>query len=78
MADTIVVDRHGRVYLPKLIRRLLGLGPNSLMEIDVSDDQVILKRVDSIADGGRGMFKKAKLDVAARLDEVRAQGYPVE
>jgi AbrB family looped-hinge helix DNA binding protein len=60
MAGTIVVDRNGRVYLPKFIRRLLRLEPNSIMEVAVMDDQVILKRVDSVVEQGRGMFRGSK------------------
>jgi AbrB family looped-hinge helix DNA binding protein len=67
MSDTLVVDRNGRVYLPKLIRKLLGLGPNSLMEVAVDDDRVVLKKVDSVAEYGRGMFKRRDLN-----DPVRA------
>lgn len=61
MSDTLVVDRNGRVYLPKIIRKLLGLGPNSLMEVAIDDDRVVLKKVDSVAEYGRGMFKRADL-----------------
>ena len=61
MSDTLIVDQNGRVYLPKIIRKLLGLGPNSLMEVAVDDDRVVLKKVDSVAEFGRGMFKHAEL-----------------
>ena len=72
MTETIVVDRNGRVYLPKLIRRLLRLEPNSLMEVAVLDDQVILRRVDSVVQRGRGMFRrKDPLDVQKALDAAR-------
>ncbi len=60
MAGTIVVDRNGRVYLPKFIRRLLRLEPNSIMEVAVMDDQVILKRVDSVVEQGRGICRGPK------------------
>lgn len=58
MTETIVVDRNGRVYLPKLIRKLLGLEPNSLLRVDVDDDTVVLKKVDSVAEFGRGMYRR--------------------
>lgn len=61
MSDTIVVDRNGRVYLPKLIRKILGLEANSLLRIDVDDDRVVLKKVESIAEYGRGMFRRRDL-----------------
>lgn len=68
MSDTIVVDQNGRVYLPKFIRKLLRLQPNSLMEVAVADDRVVLKKVDSIALYGRGMFKNRELrDVGEAL-----------
>lgn len=72
MAGTIVVDRNGRVYLPKFIRRLLRLEPNSIMEVAVMDDQVILKRVDSVVEQGRGMFRGPKqIGVQSALEKAR-------
>lgn len=72
MAGTIVVDSNGRVYLPKFIRRLLRLEPNSIMEVAVMDDQVILKRVDSVVEQGRGMVRRAKtVPVQKALDTAR-------
>jgi AbrB family looped-hinge helix DNA binding protein len=61
MSETIVVDRNGRVYLPKFIRKLLRLQPNSIMEVAIDDDRVVLKKVESIAEYGRGMFKNRDL-----------------
>lgn len=61
MSDTIVVDQNGRVYLPKLIRKLLGLEANTLLQVAVDDDRVVLKKVESIADYGRGMFRRRDL-----------------
>lgn len=61
MSETIVVDQNGRVYLPKFIRKLLRLQPNSLMEVAVDDDRVVLKKVESVAEYGRGMFKNREL-----------------
>jgi AbrB family looped-hinge helix DNA binding protein len=61
MSETIVVDRNGRVYLPKFIRKLLRLQANSLMEVRIDDDRVVLKKVESIAEYGRGMFKHREL-----------------
>lgn len=61
MSDTITVDQNGRVYLPKLIRKLLRLEANTLLQVAVDDDRVVLKKVDSIADYGRGMFRRRDL-----------------
>ena len=61
MSETIVVDQNGRVYLPKFIRKLLRLQPNSIMEVAIDDDRVVLKKVESIAEYGRGMFKHREL-----------------
>ncbi len=61
MSDTIVVDQNGRVYLPKLIRKLLGLEANTILQVAVDDDRVVLKKVDSIAEYGRGMFRRRDL-----------------
>jgi AbrB family looped-hinge helix DNA binding protein len=68
MSETIVVDQNGRVYLPKFIRKLLRLQPHSLMEVAIDDDRVVLKKVESIAEYGRGMFKhRGLLDVREAL-----------
>jgi AbrB family looped-hinge helix DNA binding protein len=78
MAETITVDRNGRIYLPKLIRRLLRLEPNSIMEVAVMDDQVILRRVDSVVQRGRGMFRQADpVPVQKAIDAARRR-YHVE
>lgn len=77
MTETIVVDQNGRVYLPKLIRKLLRLEPNSIMEVAVLDDQVILRRVDSVAQKGRGMFARRDLSVQKALNVAR-RSYAVE
>lgn len=78
MAGTIVVDRNGRIYLPKFVRRLLRLEPNSIMEVAVMDDQVILKRVDSVVEHGRGMFRHGEpLPVEQAIDRVR-RGYRLD
>jgi len=61
MSETLVVDQNGRIYLPKLVRKLLGLEPNSLLQVAVSDGHVVLKKVDSVADYGRGMFRRRDL-----------------
>jgi len=61
MSDTIVVDQNGRVYLPKFIRKLLRLEANSILQVAVDDDRVVLKKVDSIAEYGRGMFRRRDL-----------------
>lgn len=61
MSDTIVVDQNGRVYLPKIIRKLLRLEANSILQVAVDDDRVVLRKVDSIAEYGRGMFRRRDL-----------------
>lgn len=73
-----MVDRNGRVYLPKFIRRLLRLEANSLVEVAVLDDQVILKRVDSVAQRGRGMFRTRDAVPVQRVLEAARRRYRVE
>lgn len=70
MSDTIVVDQNGRVYLPKLIRKLLRLEANSLLQVAIDDDRVVLRKVDSIAEYGRGMFRRRDL---ANVDQALRQ-----
>lgn len=69
MSDTIVVDQNGRVYLPKIIRKLLGLEANSILQVAVDDDRVVLKKVGSIAEYGRGMFRRR--DLGSVQDAIR-------
>lgn len=61
MSDTIVVDQNGRVYLPKLIRKILGLEANSILQVAIDDDRVVLRKMESIAEYGRGMFRRRDL-----------------
>lgn len=61
MSDTIIVDQNGRVYLPKLIRKLLHLDTNTILQVAIDDDRVVLRKVDSIAEYGRGMFRRRDL-----------------
>ena len=75
MGDTIVVDPNGRVYLPKFVRKLLRLEPNTLLEVDIREDSVVLKKVESVAELGRGMFK-ALLDPRKDLDRAKKNATP--
>ena len=61
MSDTIIVDQNGRVYLPKIIRKLLRLEANTILQVAIDDDRVVLRKVDSIAEYGRGMFRRRDL-----------------
>lgn len=67
MEDTIIVDQNGRVYIPKIIRKLLRLEPNSILQVAIDDDRVVLRKVNSIAEYGRGMFRRRDLNVAEAL-----------
>lgn len=78
MAETITVDGSGRIYLPKIIRRLLRLEPNSIMEVAVMDDQVILRRVDSVVQRGRGMFRHPEPVPVQQAVEAARKRYHLE
>lgn len=78
MAETITVDSSGRIYLPKIVRRLLRLEPNSLMEVAILDDQVILRRVDSVVQRGRGMFRQPDPVPVQRALEAARKRYRFE
>ncbi|MGQ4892988.1 MAG: AbrB/MazE/SpoVT family DNA-binding domain-containing protein [Candidatus Njordarchaeia archaeon] len=54
------IDENGRVYIPKKLREILGLKPGDLVEIDVNDRFIIIKRMESIAKMGKGAFKPIK------------------
>lgn len=40
-----IVDKFGRVVIPKRVRNHLGLEPGSILEVEEHDDEVILKVV---------------------------------
>ena len=44
LAQTVKVDRSGRVVLPKSIRDRLKIGPGSEVVIEVKDKEVTLRR----------------------------------
>jgi|Deesub1362B_J571_1020462.scaffolds.fasta_scaffold35123_2 AbrB family looped-hinge helix DNA binding protein len=58
--ETTSVDRLGRVYLPKSIREKANLKPNTILEIEFSDDKIILKKKNSVVRESRGIFKLKK------------------
>ena len=51
---TVVLDSAGRVLLPKLLRKALGLEPGDSLELDAQGEQVTLRPVRS----GTGLRKK--------------------
>ena len=51
---TVVLDSAGRVLLPKLLRKVLGLEPGDTLEVNTQGEQVTLRPVRS----GTGLRKK--------------------
>ncbi len=63
------VDKTGRVYLPKRIREMADIKPNTILEIEFSDDKIILKKRKSIVRESRGIFK-AKRHIKEDIDKL--------
>lgn len=43
----VVIDKFGRIVIPKSIRHNLGLKPGSIMQITEQDHSIVLKKEDS-------------------------------
>jgi AbrB family looped-hinge helix DNA binding protein len=53
MNATITIDKAGRIVLPKQIRDDLQLGPGDAIELEASEDKVVLRPAR-----GRGRMRK--------------------
>ncbi|MEN6372854.1 MAG: AbrB/MazE/SpoVT family DNA-binding domain-containing protein [Armatimonadota bacterium] len=69
MAAIYVSDK-GQVTLPADIRKKLGIIPKSKMEIEVRDNEVVLKPVRSIMDV-KGIFRGLKMGNAEDWEKIR-------
>jgi len=63
-----LVDKKGRVVIPKGIRSALGLKPGDRLKVIVRDNLIIMEKVDSIAERYAGAFKSKK-SIPEDLDE---------
>jgi AbrB family looped-hinge helix DNA binding protein len=54
MVTTLTIDKAGRIVLPKLVRDELQLSPGDSLEVDSSEERVILRPVR----GHGRMYKK--------------------
>ena len=66
----VYVSDKGQVTLPAEIRRRLGIKPRSKMDVEVKDNQVILKPVKSVMDV-YGIFHEASLGKTDDWETVR-------
>jgi AbrB family looped-hinge helix DNA binding protein len=48
MKTTMTLDKAGRAVLPKRVRDELQLGPGDALEVESSDDQIILRPLRAI------------------------------
>ncbi len=56
--EVVKVDRQGRFYIPKDIRRAAGIDEETVLEITFSEGEIVLRaRKRSVAREGRGVFK---------------------
>ena len=70
------VDKQGRFYLPRAIRKEAGIEEEAILEAIASEGQIILKvREKSVAKTGRGLFriKKHIKDVDKEIREASLQ-----
>jgi AbrB family looped-hinge helix DNA binding protein len=44
MNTTVNMDKAGRIVLPKLVRDELQLSPGDVLEMELSDDRIVLRR----------------------------------
>jgi AbrB family looped-hinge helix DNA binding protein len=54
MTTTLTIDKAGRVVLPKPVRDALQISPGDALELESSDDHIILRP----AQGNARIFKK--------------------
>ena len=54
MNTTLTIDKAGRVVLPKPVREALQINPGDSLELESSDDQIVLRP----ARGRARMYKK--------------------
>ena len=59
--EIVKVDRQGRFYLPKAVRKAAGIEEETVLEVSASKGQIVLRvREESVAKTGRGIFKIKK------------------
>ena len=67
----VKISKKGQIAIPKKIREKLK---SDILEIDVQDDQVILKHVESILSLGKSLHKyaknRAKIEAPKRETEI--------
>ena len=49
MSQTLTVDKAGRVVLPKPVRDSLQLRPGDLLELESSEDEIVLRPLRGVA-----------------------------
>lgn len=56
--ELVKIDRHGRFYLRKEIRKAAGIDDETVLEVTASEGKIVLTpRKESIAKASRGIFK---------------------
>jgi AbrB family looped-hinge helix DNA binding protein len=56
--EIVKVDRQGRFYLPKEVRKAAGIDEGTVLDVTVSHGEIVLRaRKQSIARDGRGVFR---------------------
>ena len=83
---TATISSSGQIAIPKALRERLHLEAGTQLSIDVQDEQLVIKRVDSnypdwrtmrgMARGGESLTKALEEDRAAEIahDDARAKG----
>lgn len=68
----IYVSDKGQVTLPAQIRKKLGIMPKSKMEVEVTENQIVLKPVKSIKDV-KGIFRGIAVDKTKDWETIRRE-----
>lgn len=78
MRTTVVLDRMGRVVIPKALRDELQLGPSDRLEVEWVGEQIRLQPVRGAApirqEGGAWVFRSSEWRAAAKKPGVSIRG----
>lgn len=70
--DIVYISDKGQVTLPAKIRKRLGIKPKSKMDIEVRDNEIVLKPIKSIMDV-KGIFRGITKGETKDWDTIRRE-----
>ena len=60
MSFVVIIDRKGRILLPKKVREMVGLDQGGYVRVKVEGERVIIEPIGSIAEEYFGAYKVGK------------------